>query len=153
MSEDPPKIVTTGFPPSSGVHPAPAHVPDVAEPLHTPESRLIAAPILDVEEVLGAEAVDEDERPVLDDQWFEEADAYEGDKLVREGTKRGIVDIYEDEAGEWRFRVKGGNGEIVAASEGYVSAENAARGFATLQAICAGKLTRKINGEIDDGTE
>jgi uncharacterized protein YegP (UPF0339 family) len=42
------------------------------------------------------------------------------------------VEFFEDEGGEWRFRVKGGNGEIVAASEGYASESNARRGAETL---------------------
>lgn len=42
------------------------------------------------------------------------------------------VEIYEDVAGNWRYRVVGGNGEIVAASEPYASKSNATRGFADL---------------------
>lgn len=42
------------------------------------------------------------------------------------------VEFFEDEGGGWRFRVKGGNGEIVAASESYVSEDNARRGADTL---------------------
>ncbi len=38
------------------------------------------------------------------------------------------IDFFQDENGDWRFRVKGGNGEIVAASESYASESNARRG-------------------------
>jgi uncharacterized protein YegP (UPF0339 family) len=45
------------------------------------------------------------------------------------------IEIFQDETGDWRFRVKGGNGEIVAASEGYVSESNARRGAENLSLI------------------
>lgn len=44
----------------------------------------------------------------------------------------GIVELFEDSKGEWRFRIKGGNHEIVATSEGYVDKSGAKRGYETL---------------------
>lgn len=35
--------------------------------------------------------------------------------------------VYEDAAGNWRFRLVGGNGEKVAGSEAYASKANAVR--------------------------
>lgn len=46
-----------------------------------------------------------------------------------------MIEIYQDIAGEWRFRVKGLNGEIVATGEGYTRREDALRGFDTLKTI------------------
>lgn len=46
-----------------------------------------------------------------------------------------MIQFYEDEAGEWRFRILGTNGETVASSEGYTRKEDAQRGYATLWAI------------------
>lgn len=46
-----------------------------------------------------------------------------------------MVEVYQDAAGEWRFRVKGGNGEIVAVSEGYTRKDDAKRGYFALRAI------------------
>lgn len=46
-----------------------------------------------------------------------------------------MVEYYQDEQGGWRFRVKGGNGEIVAGSEPYASEANARRGLADLRRI------------------
>lgn len=43
-----------------------------------------------------------------------------------------MIEIYKDNAGEWRFRVKGLNGEIVAQSEGYTRREDARIGAETL---------------------
>lgn len=33
----------------------------------------------------------------------------------------GKFEVYEDRSGQWRFRLKAGNGEIVATGEGYSS--------------------------------
>jgi uncharacterized protein YegP (UPF0339 family) len=43
-----------------------------------------------------------------------------------------MIEVFTDEAGQFRFRVKGGNGEIVAQSEGYTRANDAVRGVNTL---------------------
>ncbi len=38
------------------------------------------------------------------------------------------IEVYEDKAGEWRWRAVAGNGEVIAdSSEGYVSRFNAER--------------------------
>lgn len=39
------------------------------------------------------------------------------------------VDFYEDEAGEWRWRLRGANGEIVATGEGHRDKQDARRAF------------------------
>ena len=44
-------------------------------------------------------------------------------------------EVFEDVAGEWRWRVKGNNGKIVTSSEGYVSESNAWRGVRDLKEI------------------
>lgn len=46
----------------------------------------------------------------------------------------GRVEFYKDEAGEFRFRVKGGNGEIVVgSSQGYRDMHDADRAFNDLR--------------------
>lgn len=42
------------------------------------------------------------------------------------------VEYFEDEAGEYRFRIKGGNGEKMVTSEGYTRKADAKRGFRDL---------------------
>jgi hypothetical protein len=42
------------------------------------------------------------------------------------------VEYYKDSAGGFRFRVKGGNGEIVATSESYTRKRDAKRGYKAL---------------------
>lgn len=44
-------------------------------------------------------------------------------------------EIFKDAAGEWRFHVKGDNGEIVATSEGYTRLADATRGYTTLRRL------------------
>lgn len=46
-----------------------------------------------------------------------------------------MVEVYQDAKGEWRFRVKGANGEIVAVSEGYTRKDDAKRGYYTMRSI------------------
>lgn len=46
-----------------------------------------------------------------------------------------MIEIYQDRAGGHRFRVKGGNGEIVASSESYTRRSSALRGVRTLRDI------------------
>ncbi len=38
------------------------------------------------------------------------------------------LSFYEDSAGEWRFRVRTANGEIIAPNEGYTRRADAVRG-------------------------
>lgn len=46
-----------------------------------------------------------------------------------------MIEIFHDENGEWRYRVKGRNGEIVATSEGYTRPDDAERGAGDLHRI------------------
>ena len=42
-------------------------------------------------------------------------------------------EIYEDKNGEHRFRLKAGNGEVIAVSEGYTSRNACLNGVASVQ--------------------
>jgi uncharacterized protein YegP (UPF0339 family) len=44
-----------------------------------------------------------------------------------------MVDIFSDAAGEYRYRLKGDNGEIMASSEAYTNEYDAKRGAGDLQ--------------------
>jgi len=46
-------------------------------------------------------------------------------------------EVYEDARGEWRFRLKAGNGEIVATGEGYSTKDGARRGCEAVQRAAA----------------
>lgn len=45
----------------------------------------------------------------------------------------GKFELYEDKAGEYRFRLKAGNGEIILASEGYKQKSSAENGIASVR--------------------
>lgn len=49
----------------------------------------------------------------------------------------GKFEIYKDKAGEYRFRLKAGNGEKLLASEGYKSKKGAKNGIASVQKNCS----------------
>lgn len=42
-------------------------------------------------------------------------------------------EIYKDKAGEYRFRLKASNGEIIAVSEGYTTKQNAQKGVESVK--------------------
>jgi hypothetical protein len=44
-----------------------------------------------------------------------------------------VIELFQDAAGEWRFTVKGRNGEIIVTSEGYTRRRDAKRGLHTLR--------------------
>ena len=48
----------------------------------------------------------------------------------------GKFEVYEDKAGEFRFRLKAGNGEIVAVGEGYESRSGAHERLRSSEARC-----------------
>ncbi|MGB3374157.1 MAG: YegP family protein [Microbacterium sp.] len=41
----------------------------------------------------------------------------------------GRFELYEDKSGGWRFRLKAGNGEIIATGQGYASKSGAVNGI------------------------
>lgn len=57
----------------------------------------------------------------------------------------GKFEIYQDKAGEYRFRLKAGNGETILSSEGYAARSGAENGIASVQANCedVSMFTRK----------
>lgn len=51
----------------------------------------------------------------------------------------GKFEIYQDKAGEYRFRLKAGNGETILSSEGYSARSGVENGISSVQANCADK--------------
>jgi uncharacterized protein YegP (UPF0339 family) len=50
----------------------------------------------------------------------------------------GKFEIYKDRSGEYRFRLKAANGEIVASGESYPTKQGAHRGVEAVQRAAAG---------------
>lgn len=59
----------------------------------------------------------------------------------------GKFEIYKDAKGEYRFRLKAGNGEIVATGEGYVSKSGAIEGTAAVQRAADEATVVDLTGE------
>lgn len=48
----------------------------------------------------------------------------------------GKFEVYKDKAGEFRFRLKAGNGEVILVSEGYTAMAGCTNGIESVQANC-----------------
>jgi uncharacterized protein len=55
----------------------------------------------------------------------------------------GKFELYKDKAGEYRFRLKAGNGQTIAVSEGYSSKASALNGIESVK-------TNAPGAEVDD---
>lgn len=47
--------------------------------------------------------------------------------------KQPVFSIYQDKAGEWRFRLKAKNGEIIATGEGYKTKQGCIKGVESVR--------------------
>ena len=54
------------------------------------------------------------------------------DQTREESEKNPKYELYQDKAGEFRFRLKAGNGEIIGKSEGYKAKASAKKGIASI---------------------
>ncbi len=54
-------------------------------------------------------------------------------------------EVFEDKAGEWRWRLVADNGEIVASSEAYTTKEHALRGAETASAAATDAAQEAAN--------
>lgn len=54
------------------------------------------------------------------------------------GQMAGKFELYKDKAGKFRFRLKAGNGEIIAVGEAYESKASAKNGIESVQKNAAG---------------
>ena len=57
----------------------------------------------------------------------------------------GTLEVYEDKAGKFRFRLKAGNGEIVAVCEAYDTQASAKEGCAAVQRAADGATVVKAD--------
>jgi uncharacterized protein len=62
------------------------------------------------------------------------------------GPMAGKFELYKDKAGKFRFRLKAGNGEIIATGEAYESKASAKNGIASVQKNAA-------DAKVEDLTE
>lgn len=55
-----------------------------------------------------------------------------------------MIEIFKDEAGEWRYRLKGENGEPMFTSEGYTRKADARRGLNDARALLAKPIPVRV---------
>lgn len=53
----------------------------------------------------------------------------------------GKFELYKDKSGEYRFRLKAGNGEVIAVSEGYAQKSSALNGIESVKSNAPGAAT------------
>jgi hypothetical protein len=70
---------------------------------------------------------------------------YECQATEEEGAVAGKFELYTDKAGKFRFRLKAGNGEIIAVSEAYGSKASASNGIESVRRNAA-------DAAVDDQT-
>lgn len=58
----------------------------------------------------------------------------------------GKFEVYQGKDGKWRFRLKAGNGEVVASGQGYATKEAAMMGCEAVQNASSGALVRVSPG-------
>jgi uncharacterized protein YegP (UPF0339 family) len=58
----------------------------------------------------------------------------------------GKFELYQDKASKWRFRLKAGNGEVIAVGEAYESKAGAENGIASVQKNAPGAPTVEVDG-------
>jgi len=56
----------------------------------------------------------------------------------------GAFEIYEDAKGDFRFRLKAGNGEVVASGQGYASKDGAIKGTEAVQRAADGASLKDL---------
>ena len=56
-------------------------------------------------------------------------------------------EIYKDTAGEYRFRLRAPNGEIIAVSEGYTSKDGCKNGIASVRENAPEAIIQDLTGE------
>jgi uncharacterized protein len=59
----------------------------------------------------------------------------------------GKFEVYQDKKGEWRFRLKAGNGQVIATGEGYASKSSCMAGIESVKAnAAAAEVVEVANG-------
>lgn len=59
----------------------------------------------------------------------------------------GTFEVYEDNAGKWRYRLKAANGEVIASGQAYSTSRGAHRGVAAVQRAAKGAPIVDMDGD------
>ena len=58
----------------------------------------------------------------------------------------GKFELYQDKSGNWRFRLKAGNGQVIAVGEAYESKAAAENGIESVQKNAPGASVVEVDG-------
>ncbi|MFC8502111.1 YegP family protein [Pedococcus sp. NPDC057267] len=58
----------------------------------------------------------------------------------------GKFELYQDKSGKWRFRLKAGNGQVIAVGEAYESKAAAQNGIESVQKNAPGASIVEVDG-------
>ena len=58
----------------------------------------------------------------------------------------GKFELYQDKSGKWRFRLKAGNGQVIAVGEAYESKAAAQNGIESVQQNAPGAAVVEVEG-------
>ena len=58
----------------------------------------------------------------------------------------GKFELYQDKSGNWRFRLKAGNGQVIAVGEAYESKAAAQNGIESVQRNAPGASVVEVDG-------
>jgi uncharacterized protein YegP (UPF0339 family) len=58
----------------------------------------------------------------------------------------GKFELYQDKGGDWRFRLKAGNGEVIATGQGYASKSGAVNGIDSVRRNAADAEVVEVEG-------
>lgn len=58
------------------------------------------------------------------------------------------AEIYEDATGEWRWRLKAGNGEVIASGESHTSHHDAERAFLTVALLAPSAAVELLTDSV-----
>ncbi|MDR6863243.1 YegP family protein [Phycicoccus sp. 3266] len=58
----------------------------------------------------------------------------------------GKFELYQDKSGKWRFRLKAGNGQVIAVGEAYESKAAAENGIESVQKNAPGASVVEVDG-------
>lgn len=61
-----------------------------------------------------------------------------------------MIEIFKDKAGEYRYRIKGANGEVMVSSEGYTRKADALRGVHDLMRVLQTVTISQVKDQIDE---
>ena len=62
-----------------------------------------------------------------------------------------VFEIFKDKAGEFRFRLKAANGEIIAAGEGYTSKEGCLNGIKSIKKNAPKAKIVEVDDKVKEG--